>query len=51
MVELVAAGPGEAATLLALARAFHGEDGHPLDEGGAGAIALSRAARPTAAPG
>jgi ribosomal protein S18 acetylase RimI-like enzyme len=40
MVELVAAGPGEAATLLALARVFHGEDGHPLDEGGAAAIAL-----------
>jgi ribosomal protein S18 acetylase RimI-like enzyme len=39
-VELVPVGPAHEATLLELARAFHTEDGHPLTERGAAAIAL-----------
>ena len=33
-VELVPVGPAQESALLALARAFHAEDGHPLSERG-----------------
>jgi ribosomal protein S18 acetylase RimI-like enzyme len=35
---LAPVGPGDAAELLALARAFHAEDGHPLDTAGERAV-------------
>lgn len=38
-VELRPVGPAEGGTLLALARAFHAEDGHPLTERGEAAVA------------
>lgn len=39
-LDLVAVGAAEERALLALARAFHEEDGHPLTERGAAAIGL-----------
>lgn len=42
-LELQAVGPAEAETLLALARAFHAEDGHPLTaQGEAAALSIAR---------
>lgn len=40
--------PAEREELLALARAFHAEDGHPLDTGGELAVALTCAGHPLA---
>ena len=37
-VTLATVGPGDVDELLALARAFHAEDGHPLDAGGERAV-------------
>jgi ribosomal protein S18 acetylase RimI-like enzyme len=37
-VTLAPVGPGDVDELLALARAFHAEDGHPLDAGGERAV-------------
>ena len=42
------AGPADAPLLLALARAFHAEDGHPLDAGGERALAETCAGHPLA---
>jgi ribosomal protein S18 acetylase RimI-like enzyme len=39
---------GDLDTLLALAEAFHAEDGHALDEGGRGALAAIAAGEPLA---
>ena len=39
-IELVAVGPAQEGALLALARAFHAEDGHPLSERGEAAVGL-----------
>jgi ribosomal protein S18 acetylase RimI-like enzyme len=47
-VELVPVGPAEEATLLALARAFHAEDGHPLGERGVAAIGMVARGHPLA---
>jgi ribosomal protein S18 acetylase RimI-like enzyme len=47
-VTLVPVTPAERADLLALARAFHAEDGHPLDAGGERAVAETCAGHPLA---
>ena len=39
-IELVAVGPAQESALLALARNFHAEDGHPLSERGEAAVGL-----------
>jgi ribosomal protein S18 acetylase RimI-like enzyme len=45
-LELVPVGPAEESALLALARDFHAEDGHPLTERGERAIAMIAAGHP-----
>jgi GNAT superfamily N-acetyltransferase len=47
-VELVLVGPAEEGALLALARAFHDEGGHPLTERGVAAIGMVAKGHPLA---
>jgi ribosomal protein S18 acetylase RimI-like enzyme len=48
VVALVPVTPADRDELLALARAFHAEDGHPLDAGGERAVAETCAGHPLA---